>query len=595
MLWAVLPSAISEFDGQEVAQIRARQCSRLLTVTVAACAFSWLRILTAHDIQFLRDTPLVPIPGLGRLLPISGFFVVMPIILFALFLSVHISLERLWERLCELPAVFPDGRTVNRSGPWLVMTLFRGRFCNENAGGDPPSQLEMVVPHLFANWLVPATLLLFWGRFLVMQDLHAAMLQLFFFAVCAGVVLAVPKIKNERIRIANVELGRVTVPEIVPAPEPIALHEPEDSGDEISAEFAEAGANIHPMPLLKTVAPEKPAEPRAFTPLPQVSLVLAISLVLTLLTLGVSYGVPHDTSVMPDYGAASIRRWAADVFWTIGYRPYADFTESKVSEPPRDWSWHDDDLGRVTGAPLNNLQLRYAQGYRTVWVNAHLWKADLRGSYFAESDFRGANLREANLSSASFDRSLFFHANLQGANLRRSNLIRADLRETDLSFAALTGAVLVDARLNGANLFSADLQSAQMSHADLERVDLRDASAAGANLTQANLQGAYLWSAKLPGATFRDAQLGHAILIEADLRGSDLRGANLQDAVMRGTDFAGADISNADLRGVSGLTAAQVCAAKNHTEAQLDESLVELVRTQCGTLAPVVAATVPSN
>jgi uncharacterized protein YjbI with pentapeptide repeats len=587
--WAILPAAISEFDGEELAQLRARQCARVLALTVLACALSWLRILTTRDIQFLRDAPLVPIPGMSSVLPISGFFVVMPIVLFALFLSVHISLERLWERLRDLPAVFPDGRSADRSGPWIVMTLFRHRFRRANANRDAPSLLEMAIPRLSVDWLVPATLLLFWGRFLVMQDLHAAMLQLFFFAVCVGMVVALPKINDERVRAAEVRSSPVAA--VDAEPESISVAESADEADEINAEFAEAGAamDVDATPVVESVAP-RPVKPRTKSSLPQMSVVAAITLSLALLTIGVPYGAPHDISVMPDYGAANIARWAADVFWMVGYRPYADFTESKVSTPPPDWSWHDDDLARVSGAQLNNLHLRYAQGYRTFWVNAHLWKADLRGSYFAESDFRGANLREANLGSASFDRTLFYHANLQGANLHRANLIRADLRETDLSYAGMSGAILVDARLTGANLFSADLQSAQLGHADLEKVDLRDANLSGANLTQANLEGAYLWSAKLPGATLRDADLGHAILIEADLHGSDLRGANLAGAVVRSTDFTDADISGVDFRGASGLTASQVCAAKNRADAQFDEGLIEMIRAQCGPYRPAVAA-----
>ena len=269
LLWAVLPAAISEFDGQEVAQLRAQQCARLLLLTVAACALSWLRILTTRDIQFLRDAPLVPLPGMGSVLPISGFFVVMPIVLFTLFLSVHISLERLWERLRELPAVFPDGRPIDRTGPWIVMTLFRSRFRRENAIREAPSPLEMAIPRLSADWLVPATLLLFWGRFLVMQDLHAAMLQLFFFAVCVGVVVARPKLNTERVRAEEVESGSAATAES--EPEPIPIVEPVDEADEINAEFAEAGSamDFGTMPLAETVAVPRRVEPRGKTSLPK--------------------------------------------------------------------------------------------------------------------------------------------------------------------------------------------------------------------------------------------------------------------------------------------------------------------------------------
>ncbi len=80
----------------------------------------------------------------------------------------------------------------------------------------------------------------------------------------------------------------------------------------------------------------------------------------------------------------------------------------------------------------------------------------------------------------------------------------------------------------------------------------------------------------------QDAELSHAILIEANLQNSDLRGADLRGAVVRGTDLSGADIAGADFRGASGLTASQICSAKEHESAQLDEALMPLVEAQCG-------------
>ena len=140
----------------------------------------------------------------------------------------------------------------------------------------------------------------------------------------------------------------------------------------------------------------KPAM-RYATPIRRGSSAAILGAALAILTLGIVYGAPHDSNVMPDFGAASLRRWSADVFWMVGYRPYADMTESGVSAAPEGWSGRDEDVSHVKGAQLNNLRLRYAQGYRTFWANSHLWKADLQGAYFSESDFRGANLREANL------------------------------------------------------------------------------------------------------------------------------------------------------------------------------------------------------
>ena len=613
LLWAALPSSVSEFEGQRLAEQRARQCYRLFIATMIACALSVLRIATTRDVLFLRDAPLVPIPHLGAALPISGFYVVAPLIIFGLFLYLHVSMERLWERLIELPAIFPDGRPVDRTGPWLLMTLFRRRFHGWTGNQASPSVLESTIPLLLAYAVVPATLLMFWARYLVMQDLRAAMLQIAVFVLALVVTTALPK--KDLIE---------TLPSMYSAPlqDDSALLPPADrihSSDETQSAteedeavddelqsplFAELQQELHEDRAEVETLRERPAAPessqerqpsieisldsakRYATPVRRASSALALGAVLAILTLGIVYGAPHDSNVMPDYGAASMRRWAADTFWLIGYRPYADLIESAVSTAPAGWSGRDEDISHVKGGQLNDLHLRYAQGYRTFWTNSHLWKADLQGAYFSESDFRGANLREANLRSASFDRVQFFRANLQGAKLEKANLTRADLRDTDLSYAAMHAAVAVDARLGGANLFNADLREARLAHANFEKADLREANLSSADLSLADLQDAYLWSTKLPDASLRDAQLNRAILIEADLRNTDLRGANFESAVLRGADFTGANLSGADFHSASGLTAAQICSASNRREAQLDDSLSTQVEAQCGTPQP---------
>src|SRR5260370_14333680 len=86
----------------------------------------------------------------------------------------------------------------------------------------------------------------------------------------------------------------------------------------------------------------------------------------------------------------------------------------------------------------------------------------------------------------------------------------------------------------------------------------------------------------MAGATLEGSQLGSAILMGADLRGADLSNTNIQGAVLSGADFSGANLQNADLRGVVGLTAAQICAAANARQAQLDDTLAAEVSARGG-------------
>jgi len=170
----------------------------------------------------------------------------------------------------------------------------------------------------------------------------------------------------------------------------------------------------------------------------------------------------------------------------------------------------------LTGAVLNNIDLR---------------RADLRGADLRGADLRGATLTGANLTGA----------NLRGANLRGASLIWTSLREAiltdvDLSEANLRGARLAGATLRRANLRGANLLIASLRGADLSRADLTDANLTNANLTDADLSG---------------ANLTNANLTNADLTNVNMEGATLRGAILTiDTPFGDANLTGVNWEGV---------------------------------------------
>lgn len=581
---AVLPASISIFEGESTACIRMHKCYRFLITMLAVTGLCLVRIVTTRDIQFLRDAPTVPIPRLGNLLPLSVFYLIVPVILFGMFLYFHLSLANLQESLLGLPAVFPDGHVAERRGPWLLTELVRIR-ANDNVWSWKALRIQSIIASLLAYWAVPAVLLVFWARYLVMQDLHASMMHILLVSLSLGVATVLPELMKNPQESPIARAPSVSFEEEEIAKEPVAVTSVAVASEAVEGNAGSSmEASASPVEATGPLAIERRKKVRQGSALPRTIAIGTLAVFLAVLTFGIVYGAPSDTGTV-DFGRTNMRRWSSGIFWALGYGPYARLNESSVSELPKNWSWRDEDLAEVKGPQLNKLRLRYVQGYQTVWVNAHLWKADLRGSYLSDCDFRGANLREANLRSSEFDHSRLYRANLQSADLESANFTRADLRETDLSYAQLGNAVLVDAKLSHSNLFRADLHSARLEHSNLETADLRDANLDNANLRLANFQNAYLWSAKLMSADLSDAQGARAILIEADLRGANLKQANLRGAILRGVNLTGADISGADVREVSGLSADQVCSTKAHRNLIMDESLSSEVESQCGASA----------
>jgi uncharacterized protein YjbI with pentapeptide repeats len=504
-----------------------------LTVGMAGlCALIWLRVVTTKDIQILINAPVLPVPGLESLLPMVPFYLAGPAALLGLYVGFHLSLQRLWDAAAGQPAIFPDGRRLDTCLPWFARWPARSRMNWLRDHTPSLAALEAGIAMLLLYWMVPFTLVFFWGRYLTLQDLRGTMLH---------VLLTV-------------------------ASSAAAMY------------FTRAAGRAYRTPPLRPWI-QNPWLRRAALP--------SFGFALALLSIGAIRGVPHDSGRIPA-SSGGPQAWASDLLWWAGYTPTAQFAEADVSIKPDGWTGRDEDLAGVQGAPLNNLRMRYIQAYGAYFAKAHLWQADLSHANLSETDLREANLRQASLEAAKVDNARLARAVLQEANLRQANLTQSDLRDANLSRAWLTQAKLPDAKLDGANLYASDLREAVLQRASLQHTDLRDARLDGADLRMAILRQTYLSSAKMPGARLQGAQLAQAFLTQADLSKADLSGAGLQGAILNGANLSGANLDRVDLRGALGVSAAQICSAASARQVQLDEMLLQEVQMQCGLAEGIV-------
>lgn len=531
---AVLPKRVSEFEGLKAVGQALKTARAVFAGMLLASLLASIIAITTRDIQLVQDSPTLPIPHVGEMIPTIGFYLLAPLVLFGLYVYFHLCLQRTWEGLAGLPAIFPDGRALDKSGPWLLMSLARNHFKWLAEDRLPPSFLEAAIPKLLAYWLVPAALVVFWARYLALQDLHGSMLHISLVVLAVAFANFLPTLAEKTLRV-----------DIPRAPYPEKSH--------WGLRFNWDGA-----------------------------ITLGICALLSGLSLGTIYGVPHDIRRAPELPANDFRRWAANALWMVGYNPYVEISELEISSRPANWTAQDADLALVKGARLDRLSLRYAEAYRAFLVNASLWEADLQSADLSEADLSGANLRQANVQSTFLDHARIIRANLRKANLQKADLASADLREADLAYAKLDGTILVDAKLTSTSLYAAELNAARLTRADLEKADLREAHLEGAQMEFADLRAAYLWSAKLSRARLPEAQLQDTTLIQADLQGANLHGADLHGALLREADLSDANLQGADFRGAKGLTAGQICSATDRRGIQLDDDLQREVNSQCG-------------
>jgi uncharacterized protein YjbI with pentapeptide repeats len=534
---ASLPAQILEFNALPTFVAGSKTIARLFATIMIVSFLSFVMIWKTKDIQLLADSAIISYlhsSAAAAAMPTDQIYLLAPALLVALFLFFLYRLQELWDAVLELPAIFPDGRMLGHNGPRIVTGLLRTHFRWMDQDGHSTRMIEKSFSVLLAYWLVPIILMLYWARYLTLQDFHGTLLHQVLLLIAVGVAFY-----------CSTQIGR---------------------------------------PSDKWATEEKPTPPalEKLKALRPATVLATLFVTMSLLAAGTIAGVPQDKQRAPQFNSFDPRRWASRAMWVVGYDPYAELTEASISTRPENWNGSDDQIASVKGARLNGTKFRYAQAYEIFLVNAHLFKADLQGAFLSGGELRNADLGQANLQFAILDRANLQHANLDRAQLDGANCSRTDFRGANLSYSSMVGASLPDARLDGASLYSTNLQNASLLRGNLEKADLREARLANANLEGADLQQSYLWSAKLPGANLRKAQLATAIFIDADLQNADLSGAQLNGTVLNGANTQGAIFDGADLRGVLQLSAAQVCSTKSHNGAIFDEALRSQVDSQCG-------------
>ncbi|ETX02589.1 MAG: hypothetical protein ETSY1_02985 [Candidatus Entotheonella factor] len=140
-------------------------------VMLASCIYCWLTIASTTHAQLITDTVTSPLPIIGAKISIINFYRVAPFFLLILYIYFHQSLQRLWDMLASLPAVFPDGsRLDERSEPRHVGGFVRARLFILNETSSFRYFVHGAMFMILSWWSVPITLLVFWWNFLPRRD-----------------------------------------------------------------------------------------------------------------------------------------------------------------------------------------------------------------------------------------------------------------------------------------------------------------------------------------------------------------------------------------------------------------------------------------
>ncbi|HJQ83841.1 MAG TPA: pentapeptide repeat-containing protein [Candidatus Binatia bacterium] len=391
---ALLPEGALPTGIVDAADNASAPTQTLFLSMLGSCAYAWLAIAMTTDAHLLTDSNSSPLPFISTSVPIAAFYVATPLLLLGVYVYFQLYLQRLWEAIASLPAVFPDGRPLDQKvSPWLLNGLLRPQFVR--LGDRPPlSSLQAGLGVLLAWGVVPATLLGFWARYLPRHDCLGTFIQ-------AGMFVT-------------------------------------------ALVFAVVSMNLSGSTLRRETFAKRSLAARAV-----VMGLLGIVALGFVSTLGIpahGHGVEEPPSDSVEGFSARIRQRIDDL--RCGHCVAAVLSGEEVSIK-ESGSPGKAEAATVRGAPLRRGDLRYARAEGAFLVNADLREADFASAKLMAADLRGADLHGANLNAAELRGSDLRGANLYGADLRRSSLFWARLQKANLAGANLERANLFGACLRG--------------------------------------------------------------------------------------------------------------------------------------------------
>ena len=114
---ALLAPHLMEFEAVTAFGRESKNAFQYFWMMTAASVVSWLLIAKTRDAQLLTDSAIIPFlhsHAAAAALPTAESYLIVPVAIFILYVLFHFHLQRLWDAVVELPAIFPDGHTLGR-------------------------------------------------------------------------------------------------------------------------------------------------------------------------------------------------------------------------------------------------------------------------------------------------------------------------------------------------------------------------------------------------------------------------------------------------------------------------------------------------
>ncbi len=372
---ARLPDDIKQFDSLDEIEKHSKKSRKIFIGTLILLHFAWIMLIGISDANLLSRVYLLPSLRPELYIPSFWFFTILPILIFGFYIALHLNLQRNWEKIAELPAVFPDDIAVDKKiYRWHTNKLILPHLKLLKTEIRFSRKLINFLTIFSIRWAVPQTLVWFWLRYLTRHDWGLTIFHVFIVTLSILFAFFFQFLTRRTLRGKSLKGSNV---------------------------FLRFGYLLVMFAFFFTVS------------------------------LGVIQAVPQD------YQNSSFTI-APKIAAFISYDLFLDFSDGEISKKPADWTDQFNDFSEVEGADLKDFYAPNSKGQKAFLVNADLSYANLKNSNLDSSDLRGANLTGAKLNHSSLVGTNLEGANLTGVHFDGVNLLGANLNNvTGLTIQAL--------------------------------------------------------------------------------------------------------------------------------------------------------------
>ncbi len=438
---ARLPEGLQDYAALKHVDTASDDVQKLFLILLLVCVYCWLTIAVTTDANLLNNFAEQPLPIIGTKINLVMFYWAAPFLFICVYLYFHLCLQRLWEALAELPAVFPDGLPLpHRIHPWLWNGLVWAYFPRLRDRRPPLLRLQKFLAVLLLWWAGPLTILGLWFRYLPAHDWTITLLHLVFLILALDGALGFFLLTQATLRLKESKpfkgMALLTAVAIFALFFTLSLGSIEGLGGRpwVSANLWDADVSLKPPQW-------KPGD---------LELVRGANLFGRNLQ-----GIKAERAFLVK---ANLQQ--ANLQW-------ADLQEADLQQANLFYA-------NLQHADLWRADLQHANLVGTNLQHAKLEKADLReAKHLYKDQVRSARCWPLAKYSPEMLKSLGLPPE-HNKNIENKNFSGYQLPEADLS-----GASLLDFNLRGANLQRANLEKAFMLGIDLTGADLRGANLKG--------------------------------------------------------------------------------------------------------------------